>query len=406
MNNRHKAKIAILAPYIGLTNRGTETFVIELTRQLRDHYSIDVYSRGISKQIKDNIKLVKYRNPNWFRKYSSFYSYLARQATKGNGITSQLAKGALRIIYIFPVFFPENIAQQYFSKYVFENFLKKTRYDLIYPNNGIPGACLAKALRDKYGIPFIYTGHGGISRYERSVLRFKPDLYIAISQKAYEWARQFSNKVIKINNGVDCSNFIDYKNKKLNSTISKRQHPIVLCVGAFTEYKRQGLLVKAISKLNKGTVLLIGAKAECEETLKELCEKHIPKRYLIKRVPYHEMPYYYSYCDVFSLPSKEEPFGIVYLEAMSANKPIVAPNDEVRREIVGNAGILCDVENTREYSNAIDKCYKKDWKNIPRERVKKYFSWEVVSRKYKTAIDSIVSPKLNIKHRSVTKSKS
>ena len=33
----------------------------------------------------------------------------------------------------------------------------------------------------------------------------------------------------------------------------------------------------------------------------------------------------------FTLPSVYEPFGLVYLEAMAYNKPVVAPDDEPKK---------------------------------------------------------------------------
>lgn len=56
---------------------------------------------------------------------------------------------------------------------------------------------------------------------------------------------------------------------------------------------------------------------------------------------------YYQHCDVFTLPSKKEGFGIVYLEAMQYKKPVVAvnyggPTDVIRNE---ETGYLCSYDD-------------------------------------------------------------
>ena len=52
-------------------------------------------------------------------------------------------------------------------------------------------------------------------------------------------------------------------------------------------------------------------------------------------------------CDVFAMPSFEEPFGLVYIEAMAAAKPVVALNDGGTPEVVldGVTGLLSDVND-------------------------------------------------------------
>lgn len=47
-------------------------------------------------------------------------------------------------------------------------------------------------------------------------------------------------------------------------------------------------------------------------------------------------------CDIFAMPSYEEPFGIVYLEAMALQKPVVALDNGGTREVVtaGTTGLL------------------------------------------------------------------
>jgi len=60
------------------------------------------------------------------------------------------------------------------------------------------------------------------------------------------------------------------------------------------------------------------------------------------QVPFGELAAAYASCDVFCLPSRQEGFGIVFLEAMAAARPIVACHDTAAEELVphGGGGLL------------------------------------------------------------------
>ena len=64
----------------------------------------------------------------------------------------------------------------------------------------------------------------------------------------------------------------------------------------------------------------------------------------------------YNYCDVFCLPSVQESFGIVFLEAMASNKPIVAARSASVPEVVEH-GVLVEPENEEALADAIQRLY-------------------------------------------------
>jgi glycosyltransferase involved in cell wall biosynthesis len=76
---------------------------------------------------------------------------------------------------------------------------------------------------------------------------------------------------------------------------------------------------------------------------------------------------------------------------MSMNLPVVAPDDLARREIIGEAGLFCDVENPREYAECLIRALNIEWRDIPRNRAVSQFSWNKISLDYKKLIIDVCS---------------
>jgi glycosyltransferase involved in cell wall biosynthesis len=65
----------------------------------------------------------------------------------------------------------------------------------------------------------------------------------------------------------------------------------------------------------------------------------------------------YNRSDLFCLPSAQEGFGIVFLEAMAAGKPIVAVRAAAVPEVV-RSGILIDPDDPEALAEAIMRLYR------------------------------------------------
>ncbi len=371
-----KKRIAIIQPYIGKLYRGNETFFVQITKYLSKYYDIDVYSTGVDGAIKDNIIRVDYKMNFFLEAYLNLYDKSLWM--------KKLLNSSRYFIFAQPLAF----YCRGFARKVYREYLKKEKYDLLFPGIGTAGTRQAIKYRKRHGVPVIYKGGGGIGPGEWWVLKLHPNCYICISSKHYEWAQQYWKKVCYIPNGT-------YIEKFQNEIVDEKfyinkGHKLVVCVGHLdTDFKRHQLAIEAVSKIDKVDLLILG-QGGAEDELRQLAQKEMPGRCIIKGVKPDEMPYYYTSADLFTLPSLDEPFGIVYIEAMAAGLPVVATDDEVRREIIGDAGVLCNVEEAEEYANAIKKALITEWGDKPKERASKY-DYSVVGEQYHQLIEDLIN---------------
>jgi glycosyltransferase involved in cell wall biosynthesis len=72
-------------------------------------------------------------------------------------------------------------------------------------------------------------------------------------------------------------------------------------------------------------------------------------------VPNHELCDFYNLCDVFAMPSKGEGFGIVFLEALSCGKPVLAGNKDGSKDALldGELGVLVDPDDVAQIADAL-----------------------------------------------------
>ena len=264
--------------------------------------------------------------------------------------------------------------------------LLKKKYDLIIPTNGRFQVVFTRIITWLTGGKMIVSGQSGMGWDDKVNLYSLPDYFIPISSEALRWAKKI-NPFVKskyIPNGVDLDKF-KTDNLKLKTDLKR---PIILCVGALTKTKRIDLVIKAVSKMKEVSLLIVG-KGEEEKSLQELGNRLLKGRFRIVSFPYEKMPEVYRVADVFTLVSEPfHSFENVLVEAMATNLPVVANDDPIRREIVGDGGLLVNPNNIEEYVNALKSALETNWGNKPREQAKK-FDWDIISQKYIKLIEAL-----------------
>lgn len=253
------------------------------------------------------------------------------------------------------------------------------KYDLIVPLNGGWQALLTRIYTLIFKKKMVIIGHSGLGYDDRWNLLCRPDLFISLSHYQRQWAgKYFSGKVVVVSNGIDLQEFKP-QGKKLNFDL---RPPVVLCVSWLDKMKFFKSLVLAVKKINGSLLFAGGGDRKQKEKVDAFAKKELGPRYLRQCFNYAKMPLLYRSVDLFVYPNPPwESFGIVFLEAMACNLPVIATDDPIRREVLGRAGLFVDPESSSSIARAIEKAVELDWGKKPRKQAEK-FSWERVAKKY------------------------
>lgn len=346
-------KIAFLSLHSGLVYRGVETYVHELANRLAKRgHNVIVYQGG----------------PN---------VYKGKYKVVSMNVKSEFLKRGGDVSVLINQFIGFNMDRKFTAR-VLKQIDPAT--EIVIATNNRLQAFMCRAWTYFHKAKLIIPGQGGPGIDERIALWSFPDTFVPLSDFQTAWAKKVNPfiKINKIPNGVDLVRF----NKNLGSFKLDLPRPIVLCSAAlWPAMKRQHLLIKAMAKVPKGSLLLVG-EGESKEYLENLGKKLLGNRFAIMSLPYSQMPSVYTACDMFSFPTSSwEAFGIVLVEAMASGLSVVASNDPIRREIVGDAGLFVDPTNIDEYAKVLEKALDTKWGNKPRMQAEK-FSWDKIAKQY------------------------
>jgi glycosyltransferase involved in cell wall biosynthesis len=301
-------KVAILSFYSGLVSRGVETFVTELSAHLKGKVDLKVYqadSVGIKLEPKPDTtgKISRYL-------FLDYYSLKIKQFTQS--ILERLAGDPPDIIMAL--------------------------------NNGWM-SLLTKQFCRQHKTKLVLAGFSGIGWDDKVNLWLKPDCFIVCTKWQAGWAKGINSqcKIVTINIGVNTERFKP-EGKKYQHGLKP---PVILVVAGPQTFKRVELAIEAVHSLNDVSLLVVG---EQREAINNLGGKLLGERYKNVQVGYEKLDSVYRACQAYTLPSGSgEAYGISILEAMASGLPVVVNDDPIRRELVGDVGILVDPTNEARY---------------------------------------------------------
>ena len=359
-------KIALLCNGYGRVNRGAEQFTYQFYKHLRNNFDIDIYGIGetdhsirIPSKFRDEFRLP------WNHGRAYLESY-------------------------------------YFGRAWYKRLIKEKRpeYDLLFNNAGFGCSYWCHIYRKKTGTPFITRARGGGNKEEKINLLFKPNYMIFLTKDNEIQSKRFmpKTKTIVIPNAIDVE---EYNKKQKTSFLTEGlEKPVYLGTSAFIKRKRNDLIIKAVSLLKVGSLLLVGDGPLKDKTVK-LGKKLLGSRFRYGGViPFSdrdEVITLYHSADVFVQAANKEAFGNVFLEALASNTPVVTQDDARRKEIISDAGLLVNCTNIKQFAIALEQAAIFDWEYKPLEQAQRY-SWQKIKKQYVDLIGEMENEKYHRKY--------
>ena len=241
---------------------------------------------------------------------------------------------------------------------------------LIHAHAPLPCGHAAMLLSAELGLPYVVSVHG-LDAFSTEQVRGRAGEWCRrISQRVYRASRRvicISERVreqVLEGTGSGCRTSVVYNgvDSELFAPGSEpcSGGPIVLSVGNLIPIKGHEFLIRAVAAIVSDfpeLILEIIGQGPEQSRLQALAQQvGIGNRVrFLGLQSRHEVAAAMRRCTVFALPSRYEGLGCVYLEAMSAGKPVIGCRGQGIAEIIqhGSNGFLVGADNEKELALAL-----------------------------------------------------
>jgi len=348
--------------------------------------------------------------------------YLSKKWKKYSEIPQEAVWEGIEVFYLRYLDFPRALFFASSGERMFKGIQKTVdkiyrnfKFDLIHAHVALPDGYAGMLIAQKYKNPLVITIHG--ADFYKTVFRNRKckeniekainfsNKSIIVSNKlkkvGEEELKINSNKIIVIPDGINQNEVFKRKSNLLRKYENKK---IILSASHLIKTKGIDFNLKAITRL-KGKYpnliyLIIGGgnkRKDLEKIVKNLgLQDNIE---FLGQLPHNKVMEYISICDIFSLPSWKEGFGVVYIEAMAHGKPVIACKGEGPEDFIKDkgTGILVKSKDVKSLVEAIDFLFSnpekaKEIGKRAKRLVLENYTWEKIAGRlieiYKKAITS------------------
>ena len=247
----------------------------------------------------------------------------------------------------FKSFAPGNA--YYFAPQIYI-YLKNHKYDVIHAHSyhALPALFAALSERNKKFVFSPYYHRGGHTPFRNllhkpykflgKMIFSRADAVICISEYEkglIESDFNVAEKTIKIQNGINLSEFENLKSQK-----NENKDKILLYVGRLEEYKGVQYIIQSLPELQDFRLRIVG-KGPYEKELRDIAERlEVGERIeWLKGISRKELLECYADADIFLMLSSHEAYGITVAEALASGTPCVVAKGSALDEFVD--GINC-----------------------------------------------------------------
>lgn len=246
-------------------------------------------------------------------------------------------------------------------RFIRKEILSQKKIDIIHSHLSYPAGFLGAIIQKREKIPCVLTEHSWIKKYFRSRIHKLCVLYtlkhcacvVAVSQALKDNINQYCKRQVQV-----IPNVIEMKKFSLSDALKKDNNLNIGILGGMGNF-RKGLdiLIKAVSLLKDMELTVhIGGDGKYLNTFKEMAKELdiAGKCIFYGEIKPENIQDFYSKLDFYVLPSRDETFGVVVVEAMACGLPVIATKCGGPEEIITKeTGVLIDKENPQELARAI-----------------------------------------------------
>lgn len=269
--------------------------------------------------------------------------------------------------------------------------IKSWDLDVIHTHTEFAVGTFARLIAKQYNIPLVHTYH---TMYEEYIYYITKGYFDGASKKLVEYLTLFlCDKTVEelivptkktydlfkekykvkrdvhiIPSGIDVTRFykenvdlLSIKSLKKELNIKKDDF-VILFVGRIAKEKSIDFLIKnlkaILKKVPKARMIIVGDGPDMNELALLVRENKLDKHVIFTgKVPWSEIPKYYQLANVFVTASKTETQGLTVIEAMAAEKPVVAIKDESFELVMKDKQDGLFFETKEEYQRLIIDLY-------------------------------------------------
>ena len=247
--------------------------------------------------------------------------------------------------------------------------------DVLYCHHTAVNGYYASRIHSHTGLPYVITDHDfdELAQCERLPERrafFEPILghayrHLCVSRRMEQDVRRIFPFAATetLHNGINLLSVPPQDERPPGL----RDKLVIFSAGMFAACKGLPLLVAAFAQVAgryPRAVLRIAGDGNDRLTIEGAIRSHKVQDQvlLLGRIPHPEVIREMAWCDIFALVSWNESFGIVYVEAMAAGKPIIACTDSGIADVVedGTQGCLVEPKNVAAAAAALDRLLRSE----------------------------------------------
>lgn len=278
---------------------------------------------------------------------------------------------------------------------------EKALPDLCHAHFIMPDGYIAYRIKQKYGVPYVVSirssdiqhlktlGNKGTVHGKFVKVLKNADKIIVHNRPQQEFIAQLGFDSVIIPHGIE--------NSVLNGNINKPDNPVTISVVAVL-FRRKNVdwVIRAVKEYNgrQNIQLMVAGDGLCRDELQQLAD-NIPNIHFMGKISHEEVLNLLEKSHIFALPSFNETFGLVYLEAAAKCNAVICHRSEGVDGLFEDGKEMMFCESFDDFKRQLDQLIddpgmRNAISTLAYQKANKY-TWDNVSNSYINVYKKVLS---------------